>query len=381
MLGAGFAQVCASVLWRCEDDAPSIRLLAVSTLAKLEPADLAHYAAASLAARCADEDRAVRRAAVDALGLLETAALARHGTAALTACLDDGDWCVREAALRVLGQLPPSVLSPLAAPIAELLDDPEWMVRWRAITVLGGLWPADLSAHLGALLLRLEDPYRDVTGGAIVRIAAAKALGHMPAATLESASAALGRRLQDADHGVRAAALDAMRGLPTAALAAHASGIARKLGDPSAAVRLAAVKAVARLAPADRLAHADALLQLGTEDGKEAVRRAALTTLGALEAPEVPAQTPRKPTEATAAGDSALISVSPRVAAYAAAVFPQSPSFQQPLTRQVSREELGLPLERSGRRASRELQPAELLVQLHVPPTPPPLSVSRSAKF
>ena len=105
-----------------------MRIEALETLGKLEPAVLAQHAAA-VVARLADSTRMCAKAALNTLGKLEPAVLAQHADAVVAKLADEAS-NVRIAALETLGKLEPAMLSQYRASITQ------WRERRRIDDVL-----------------------------------------------------------------------------------------------------------------------------------------------------------------------------------------------------------------------------------------------------
>ena len=93
-----------AVVAKLEDPDEDVRVVAVQTLGKLEPAALAQHGAA-LVARLEDSYGWVRKAAVETLGKLEPAALAQYEQAIAKAAEEDEYEDVRGGAYEVLAKL------------------------------------------------------------------------------------------------------------------------------------------------------------------------------------------------------------------------------------------------------------------------------------
>ena len=110
-----------------------------------------------IVAKLEDPDESVRIAALETLGKLEPAALAPH-TDAIVAKLVDSDKGVRCAALGALRKLGAAVLAPHAAAIVAKLEDSEEQVyhaAWRTLGPYlrhGKLEPAVLAGHASAIV-------------------------------------------------------------------------------------------------------------------------------------------------------------------------------------------------------------------------------------
>ncbi|MFO0628327.1 MAG: HEAT repeat domain-containing protein [Polyangiales bacterium] len=213
-----------------------------------------------VAARLGDERASVRLGAVNASRVLR----AREGLPGLLRAAGDSDVSVRVAAVGAVATLG---VTGAAAALVDRVHDPESAVRIAALRALGEI--GDASAALTVLGV-LEDPNPDV------RVAAAQALGHIADAR---AIEALRGALRDDVVTVRLAALRALSGLGDAADAAT-DDIAPMVFRATPRVELGAREALTRAALETLCAldtpRATALLARAIREGREAdVNRAA----------------------------------------------------------------------------------------------------------
>ena len=206
---AMLAQHADAVLARLEDWDDQVRKWALETLSKLEPATFAQHVDAVLAT-LKDSSWDVRAGAMIALGTLEPATLAQH-VDALGKGLRDPDCDVCKGALETLGKLEPATLAQHADAVVYRLNDRAWYVRLGALQTLGKLEPATLAQHADAVLARLEDepePHAQVRKEALMTLAKLE-----PAKLAQYANAVLAM-LEDVDHDVREEAMRTLRALP-----------------------------------------------------------------------------------------------------------------------------------------------------------------------
>ena len=122
-----------------------VRIRALKTLGKMEPATLAQHVDV-IVAKLKDRNEHVRKLVFKTLAKLEPATLAPH-EAAIVAVLEPGysvDWDVRRAALATLGV---AFLALDPAAIIAKLEDPTHYVRQAALQALGKLDAATLAQH------------------------------------------------------------------------------------------------------------------------------------------------------------------------------------------------------------------------------------------
>ena len=117
-----------------EDSYWFVRMRALRTLGKLDPATLAQHAGA-VVARLEDSHCLVRVRALGTLGTLEPMTLAQHADA-VVARLEDFHWLVRQAALETLAELEPMTLSQHAGVVVSRLEDQTGPVRAMACKAL-----------------------------------------------------------------------------------------------------------------------------------------------------------------------------------------------------------------------------------------------------
>ena len=165
------SQHTGAVVALLDDSWHNVRLEALKTLFKLEPAALAQHAAA-VVAKIEDPHQGVRCVAVEVLGRLDVAALKRH-EAAVAAKLDDPDARVQVAAHFLMHVVAPHARPPHMDAVVERLAHPDAGVRYLAVQTLGKFEAAALSRHAGAVLASLDD------SEAGVRAAAVETLGRL----------------------------------------------------------------------------------------------------------------------------------------------------------------------------------------------------------
>ena len=253
-----------------------VRLRALQTLFKLEPAMLAQHADAVLA-RLEDWDDQVRKWALETLSKLEPATFAQHVDAVL-ATLKDSSWDVRAGAMIALGTLEPATLAQHVDALGKGLRDPDCDVCKGALETLGKLEPATLAQHADAVVYRLNDR------AWYVRLGALQTLGKLEPATLAQHADAVLARLENYDYRVRKGALQTLGKLEPATLAQHADAVLARLEDepePHAQVRKEALMTLAKLEPAKLAQYANAVLAM-LEDVDHDVREEAMRTLRAL---------------------------------------------------------------------------------------------------
>ena len=221
--------------------------MAVQTVGKLAPADLAtHYAA--LAAKLEDADAGMRASAMKTIGNLAPADLETH-FAALATKLEDADGGVRSAAMIPLGNLSPADLETHLATLATKLEDADGGVREATVTTLGNLSLDVLATLYAPLAAMLEDANGRVRGAVVT------ALGKLAQEDPAAHTATVIAKFEDSDSYVREAAIEVLRQLTADDLAQHAPALVAKLEDSEWNVRMAAAEALGKLgAEADLLA-------------------------------------------------------------------------------------------------------------------------------
>lgn len=235
---AGADESAATLRAALNDPSEAVVIAALEAVARHRSRPLA----GEVSARLGDERAAVRLGAVHAARVLR----ARDAMPGLLRAAGDSEVAVRVAAVAAVAALgaPGS-----AAALLDRVHDPESAVRVAAVRALGEL--GDASAALTVLGV-LDDPNPDV------RVAAAQALGHIP--DLRAVEALRGA-LRDDVVSVRLAALRALS----------------VVGDAADAAVDDIAPMVLRAAPRMELA------------AREALARAALETLCALDAPRATA--------------------------------------------------------------------------------------------
>ena len=91
----------------------------------------------------------VRIEALNTLGKLEPAMLAQADDA-FVAMLEDSKGYVRKTALKSLGKLEPAKLAQYADALVAMIEDSDEYVRREALTTLNKLEPATLTQHVDA---------------------------------------------------------------------------------------------------------------------------------------------------------------------------------------------------------------------------------------
>ena len=299
------ARHASDVVARLEDSEAGVRTAALETMGRLEQARLDLYAhilipmledsswdvreGAIIALGFLEPDKIVRQTgdyvnvrdvrlrALQTLFKLEPAMLAQHADAVL-ARLEDWDDQVRKWALETLSKLEPATFAQHVDAVLATLKDSSWDVRAGAMIALGTLEPATLAQHVDALGKGLRDPDCDVCKGAL------ETLGKLEPATLAQHADAVLARLENYDYRVRKGALQTLGKLEPATLAQHADAVLARLEDepePHAQVRKEALMTLAKLEPAKLAQYANAVLAM-LEDVDHDVCEEAMRTLRAL---------------------------------------------------------------------------------------------------
>lgn len=210
-----FMRAVKQALERSKEASDRDRLysLGPAALFELGPAALAQAAAfvAGLLehperVRSPEEEGDVRGEALQLLQKVEPVELAKYA-ASVVALLDHADVNVRTLAVQTLGELQPAQLATHADALLPKLED-RLSVRKAAVRTIGSLWsppanendrPADLkpaarAKYVAALICRLEDKEREV------RQEVANKLFWLEPAALAEHSAALSSRLETESH-------------------------------------------------------------------------------------------------------------------------------------------------------------------------------------
>lgn len=179
-----------------------VRLEAVRTIGKLEPAELARHSSA-LVEKLADEKSDVRLAAVQALSKLDPPELAKQ-SGALIERLEDADFYVRRAAAASLRNLDHAEIAKHSKVFIHKLGGTNLHARQAAAEALCKL---DLTGHSDDLAWMLDHTDSNV------RVAALSLLGSLSPADLTKHSCFLEDRLGDADMKVRWAGVEILERL------------------------------------------------------------------------------------------------------------------------------------------------------------------------